>query len=100
MTGRLPASHVIAACRGRGGRSTAFAGWLHYCTFDPLIGLGIVLDARKSGVPHLLCIPCLIATALAGPVGFASYMLLRTIFGALRKTSTPPPKGFAWGKTF
>ena len=78
----------------------AFAGWLHYCTFDPLIGLGIVLDARKSGVPHLLCIPCLIATALAGPVGFASYMLLRTIFGALRKTSTPPPKGFAWGKTF
>lgn len=24
-----------------------FAGWLHYCVFDPLVGLGEVLDSQK-----------------------------------------------------
>jgi len=77
----------------------AFAGWLHYCTFDPLVGLGIVLDAKRNGIPHLLCVPCLVATLFAGPVGFASYMLLRTVLKAFKKSPVPPPKGFEWGKT-
>ena len=33
----------------------AFAGWLHYCAFDPLVCLAIVLDAKRLRVPHLLC---------------------------------------------
>ena len=79
----------------------AFASWLHYCAFDPLVGLGIVLDAKRNAVPHLLCVPCLVATALAGPLGFAAYLLLRTLVLAMRRSvSRPPPTGFAWGKTY
>ena len=79
----------------------AFAGWLHYCAFDPLVGLGIVLDAKRNGVPHLLCMPCLVATCLAGPLGFVSYMVLRTLVLLFKgRAKVQPPKGFAWGKTF
>ena len=79
----------------------AFAGWLHYCTFDPLVGLGIVVDAKRMRIPHLLCVPCLVATCLAGPAGFAAYLLLRTlILGFRARPKMAPPKGFEWGKTF
>ena len=77
----------------------AFAGWLHYCTFDPLVGLAIVLDAKRVRVPHLLCVPCIVATAFMGPVGFLSYLLLRTLVMQKRRFFPPkmvPPKGFRW----
>lgn len=79
----------------------AFVGWLHYCAFDPLIGLAIVMDAKKQRVPHLLCVPCIVATALIGPVGFLSYLLLRTFVKQQRRLFPPqmmPPKGFQWAK--
>lgn len=80
----------------------AFAGWLHYCTFDPLVGLAIVMDAKRMRVPHILCVPCLVATALMGPVGFLAYLLLRTGVRVARggNSKVSPPKGFEWGKTF
>jgi len=71
-----------------GGLATpdgAFAAWLHYCVFDPLVGLGIVLDAKQQRVPHLLCVVPLLLTMLAGPVGFLSYLLVRTATLGLRK---------------
>ncbi len=77
----------------------AFAGWLHYCAFDPLVGLAIVLDAKRVRVPHLLCVPCIVATAFMGPVGFVSYLLLRTLVKQKRRLFPPkmtPPKGFEW----
>ena len=45
----------------------AFAGWLHYCVFDPLVGLGIVLDAKQQQVPHLLCVPCAAVSRIHRP---------------------------------
>uniref|UniRef100_A0A7S3YDT1 Uncharacterized protein n=2 Tax=Lotharella globosa TaxID=91324 RepID=A0A7S3YDT1_9EUKA len=45
-----------------------FAAWMHFAAFDCLIGLGIVRDARKVGVPHWMCIPCLLLCMLVGPV--------------------------------
>jgi hypothetical protein len=77
----------------------AFAGWLHYCTFDPLVGLAIVLDAKRVRVPHAFCVPCIVATAFMGPVGFLSYLLLRTLVMQKRRFFPPkmvPPKGFRW----
>ncbi|CAK9044032.1 Uncharacterized protein SCF082_LOCUS25072, partial [Durusdinium trenchii] len=56
-----------------------FAGWLHYCVFDPLVGLGEVLDSRQVKVPHLLVVPCLFMTMLVGPIGFLMYLTLRFI---------------------
>ncbi|CAE7629300.1 unnamed protein product [Symbiodinium pilosum] len=56
-----------------------FAGWLHYCVFDPLVGLGEVLDSRKTGVPHLFVVPCLVLTMLLGPMGFLLYLCIRAL---------------------
>ncbi|CAK0816093.1 unnamed protein product [Prorocentrum cordatum] len=58
----------------------AFAGWLHCCAFDPLVGLGEVLDARIKRVPHLLVVPCLVLTCCFGPVGFLAYLLVRSVW--------------------
>ncbi|CAE8626344.1 unnamed protein product [Polarella glacialis] len=58
---------------------SVYAGWLHYCVFDPLVGLGEVIDSKQQRVNHLLVVPCLLLTLLFGPVGFLSYLLLRTV---------------------
>lgn len=88
--------------RGFATADGAFAGWLHYCVFDPLVGLGIILDARQQRVPHLLCVPCLLLTMFAGPMGFVAYSLLRAVCVALRKRgvlkapTTYSPQGKSW----
>lgn len=55
-----------------------FAGWLHYCVFDPLVGLAQLLDSQRIGVPHLLMVPVLLATMFLGPIGFLAYIVLRS----------------------
>ena len=54
------------------------AGWVHYLTFDLLIGTWEVRDSRERGVPHLLVVPCLIMTFLLGPAGWLLYMGVRS----------------------
>ncbi|MBI2826619.1 MAG: DUF4281 domain-containing protein [Planctomycetia bacterium] len=54
-----------------------FAGWVHYLAFDLFIGSWVVRDARRLGIHHLLVIPCLALTFLAGPVGLGLYFVLR-----------------------
>jgi hypothetical protein len=54
------------------------AGWIHYLAFDLFVGSWEVEDAQEHGVPHLVVIPCLFATLMAGPAGLALYLLLRT----------------------
>jgi hypothetical protein len=53
------------------------AGWIHYLAFDLFIGAWEVRDARRIGVPHLVVVPCLFFTFLAGPVGLALYFAMR-----------------------
>ena len=53
------------------------AGWIHYLAFDLFVGSWEVEDARARGVPHLLVIPCLAATFMAGPAGLGLYLLVR-----------------------
>lgn len=55
------------------------AGWLHYLAFDLFVGTWIVENGRQRGVNALLLVPSLVLTFLFGPVGFASYVLLRTL---------------------
>ena len=54
------------------------AGWIHYLAFDLFVGSWEVEDARANGVHHLLVIPCLGATLMAGPAGLVLYLLIRT----------------------
>ncbi|MEQ9452886.1 MAG: ABA4-like family protein [Pseudomonadales bacterium] len=55
------------------------AGWVHYLAFDLFVGAWEVRDAQRQGVHHLLVIPCLAATLMAGPAGLALYWLIRSI---------------------
>lgn len=57
-------------------------GWVHYLAFDLFVGMWIARDAAPRGVPHLLVIPCLALTFLAGPTGALLYLLLRLRYGA------------------
>ena len=63
------------------------AGWIHYLAFDLFVGAWEVRDAQERKIPHLLVIPALIATFLAGPGGLALYWLIRVIHGRLTSTS-------------
>jgi hypothetical protein len=55
----------------------AVAGWIHYLIFDLFVGAWETRDAQRRGVPHLLVIPCLIATLMVGPIGLLLYVLVR-----------------------
>ena len=67
-------------------KSVTLPAWLHYFCFDILVGLVIVRDSQSNGIWHLLVVPCVVLTFLAGPSGYLLYALLRTtklvIFGA------------------
>ena len=56
---------------------------MHYLAFDLFVGSWEVSDARKRGVHHLLVIPCLLATFMAGPAGLVLYLLVRTAASAM-----------------
>jgi hypothetical protein len=56
------------------------AGWIHYLAFDLFIGSWEVRDAQRTGLHHLLVVPCLVLTFLFGPVGLLLYFILRASF--------------------
>lgn len=53
------------------------AGWVHYLCFDMAVGIWESRDAQRRGVPHLLLLPCLVATFMLGPLGLLLYSALR-----------------------
>jgi hypothetical protein len=61
------------------------AGWIHYLAFDLFVGAWITRDSQRRNINHLLVVPCLILTFLAGPVGFLLYAIIRYV---LKKTGT------------
>lgn len=66
-------------------------GWVHYLAFDLFVGSWEVSDAQKRGVHHLLVIPCLLATFMAGPAGLVLYLLIRTAVGMIRGADSGEP---------
>src|SRR5262245_33607678 len=58
-------------------RGLLLAGWIHYLAFDLFVGSWEVSDARANGIHHLLVVPCLFATFIAGPAGLALYFLVK-----------------------
>lgn len=57
----------------------ALIGWIHYLAFDLWIGSWEVDEAGKRRLPHLLVIPCLVLTFMAGPVGLLAFLALRAV---------------------
>jgi hypothetical protein len=60
-------------------RWALLAGWTHYLAFDLFIGGWEVRDAQARGVPHLLVVPALVLTFLAGPAGLLLYLAIRAV---------------------
>lgn len=61
---------------------TVIACWLHYLIGDLFLGAWEVRDARRLGIPHPWVVPSLVLTLLFGPIGLASWLVLRA---ALRR---------------
>ena len=55
------------------------AGWIHYLAFDLFVGAWEVKDAQTQGIHHLLVIPCLFLTLMAGPGGLLLYWAIRIV---------------------
>lgn len=51
--------------------------WVHYLVFDLFVGMWEARDARRRGMNHLVLVPCLILTFMAGPIGLLLYFILR-----------------------
>ena len=64
---------------------TVIGCWVHYLVFDLFVGAWIARDARRLAIPHLLVAPLLVLTLLFGPVGLATYLVLRYV---LRRRAT------------
>ncbi len=60
--------------------TAVLAGWIHYLVFDLFVGAWEVRDARRRGLNHLLVLPPLFLTLLAGPMGLLLYLLIRAAF--------------------
>lgn len=58
------------------------AGWVHYLVFDLWVGSWEAEDAGRHGVPHVLLLPCLVLTLMAGPTGLLLYLLIRLRYRA------------------
>ncbi len=61
------------------------AGWVHYLAFDLWAGSWEVQDAGAAHIPHLLVIPCLLLTFMAGPAGLLLYLVIRAARGKGRR---------------
>jgi hypothetical protein len=58
---------------------TAVAAFVHLMLFDLFVGAWEVRDAERRRMPHLLVVPCLLLTLLAGPLGLLLYLALRLV---------------------
>lgn len=63
-----------------GTPSGAVTGWFHYLAFDLFIGGWIARDAVARRVGAWWLPPILLATFVAGPVGFLAYLAIRAVW--------------------
>ena len=55
------------------------AGWIHYLVADLFVGAWEARDARRLGVRHAFVVPSLVLTLMFGPLGLASWLVLRIV---------------------
>lgn len=54
------------------------AGWIHYLSFDLLVGMWMLQENKKLGMHQLLMVPCLLGAFMFGPLGFLIFMMIKT----------------------
>lgn len=60
-------------------RRVVLTGWVHYLSFDLVVGSLLYRDARRLSLPHLAVAPCLGLTLFWGPIGLLAYLALRVV---------------------
>ncbi|WP_439151299.1 ABA4-like family protein [Winogradskyella sp.] len=58
--------------------NAVLAGWVHYLTFDLLVGMWMLDLNRTLKIHQLLMVPCLIGAFMLGPIGFLVFMIIRS----------------------
>lgn len=76
----------VAALMGK--REMLLAGWVHYLAFDLFIGGWIAVEADRIGINRVIQAPILLATFMAGPLGLATFLVMRA--GYVRARSEEP----------
>lgn len=56
---------------------SVLAGWVHFLSFDLLIGAWICRTARREDVNFWLVVPCLPLTFMFGPAGYLVFNIVR-----------------------
>ena len=56
-------------------------GWIHYLAFDLLTGSWESSESLRRKIPLWLVAPCLVLTFLFGPVGWLSFLVVRSAGG-------------------
>lgn len=59
--------------------NAVLAGWVHYLTFDLMVGMWILDQNKKLGIHQLLIVPCLFGTFMLGPIGFLLFIIIKSI---------------------
>ena len=62
-------------------RYLLLAGWVHFGALDLFVGYWETKDAQRSGIHHLLLLPCLLLTFFFGPAGLLAYFIVRRASG-------------------
>lgn len=71
---------------------TTVAGWIHYLIGDLFVGAWEVRDARRLEIKHAFVVPSLVLTLMFGPIGLASWLVLRYALRGAKKDRTAASK--------
>lgn len=85
-----PTLSSVAALLGTPTGATI--GWIHFLAFDLFVGRWIYLDSRERGITAWAISPLLFLTLMFGPLGFVSYLCLRTGYGFIRSQGRQVPR--------
>jgi len=69
-------------------REMLLAGWVHYLAFDLFIGGWIAIEADRIGINRVIQAPILLATFMAGPLGLATFLVMRAGYVRARSEET------------
>src|SRR5215468_1461147 len=70
---------VVGIAALLGSPEGATIAWVHFLAFDLFIGRWIYLDSRERRLSALLMAPILFFTLMLGPLGFLTYLVVRTV---------------------
>ena len=63
--------------RGFESDAVLLLAWVHYLSFDMMVGFWMSRDSRRLELSPWLVLPCLVFTLMLGPVGLLLYTALR-----------------------